>query len=186
MADEEKQSVPEEGQKVEETQTEPAGQSDEYKAKYESLAKEIEQIKKAQSGVDRENKKLREELQQKEQGEKTLEQQLQELQQESKREKTERMRAEKLAGADLMSAYELLKLDTTSNDGMDSFIETYKNSVEAEVAKRVEAEIQKRFPGKEPPKSGESEKLTFTTAELRAMPSEDFNKLDMSKIKVVD
>ena len=166
-------------------QTETADQSDDYKAKYETLAKEIEQIKKAQSGVDRENKKLREELQQKEKGEQTLEEKLQELQEENRRERTERMRVDVLGNADLMSAYELIKLDTTTEDGMKSFVDAYKSSVDEEVKRRVEAEIKKRFGNDKPPQGGEPEKSTYTQKEIASMSPEEFAKLDMDKIKVV-
>lgn len=175
---------------------EPAGQPDDYKVRYDKLAEEVELIKKAQSGVDKDNKRLRDEntainekLQQEEEGKKTAEQRSQEridkLERENAEQKTEQMRTDKLAKADLISVNELLKLDTTSEDGMDSFIDSYKTSVETEVKRHVEAEIATRFGNSKPPEGGESEKTTYTSAEWGALSDEEVAKIDVSKIKVI-
>ena len=170
---------------------EPAGQPDDYKAKYEDLAKEIELIKKAQSGVDRENKKLREQLQEKDQGKQSAEEQIKQMREEMKTRNAESARKdvafEHKIDKDVIEAWQgFLKNDDPETLKDYAVIISEKNSeiIKAGIAEGVQAEIKRRFGDKEPPKGGESEKSSYTKKEIAEMKPEEFAKLNLDKIKI--
>lgn len=190
MADEERVATEEERtEEVDDVQAEQSvsrEQIDEILTSNKTLHEQIEQIKKAQAGVDKENRKLREELQQKNQGEKTLQEQLEELRQDNRRKEIEQMRMDRLQKAGLMDAAPLLRIDTTSEDGMDQFTEMFDRAVQAEADKRSQIEINKRFPKeKEPPRGGKQGDGTLSYQELMQMSDADIKKIPKEQLNAI-
>lgn len=179
MADQE-QVETNEVQTDEETHTADVVSKDEYEA-----------IKKAQAGSDKKVKELQsklnefqETLKQKSQMEKSAEEQLEELRQQLATKEQRELRYKKLTDAGIPELSKLFEFDTSKEDGLDEWITSMNELVEAKAKSLTDSEIKKRFSNSEKPGSGEGMKGKYTRADMRNMADEEFRALDLNKIEI--
>jgi len=152
---------------------------------------EYEAIRKAQAGSDKKVKELQSKLndfqkmmEQKNQKEKTAEEQLHELKQQLAAKEQRELRYKKLTDAGVPELSKLFEFDVSDADGLDEWVDAAKELIESKAKALTDAEVKQRFQNKEKPKTGEQTQSKYKLEDFRNMSDEDFKKLDLNQIEI--
>lgn len=169
MADEEQ--VTQDAGQVNETDTATAEQYQDLDERIDAKLKEVEErYKKEISGLNRRNTELEKKLQEKTKVEKTAEEQLEELRQQLHQKEIREMRISKVAEVGMPEIAGLFDYDLQTAEGIDDFVGALNKIITDKANAQTQAEIDKRFPQKEPPKTGPGDNGRLTYEQILKNP----------------